>query len=189
MAKSPAQLDAEIINVLRTPAQEAALRLAYQQGHVYAGWNPGAGARTRVSAKALQALERAGLLNLARTANDLVGTLTRAGVAYVENAAKRSDKATKKSIPDAARTAIEHGALEYINMAYRRYADIGGKEPCLTVGYITDYLRQAHMPEDFRYALKEQQRTWTRSVLESMRRKGQIGSSFGDRSRCYEPKR
>jgi hypothetical protein len=101
----------------------------------------------------------------------------------------RTDKATQKQIPDAVRTAIAAGALEFIEGSYRRHALVGGKEPCVTVGLVADYLRQAHMPEDFRWAPKERQRTWTRSVLESMRRSGQIGSSFGDVARCYEPKR
>jgi hypothetical protein len=101
----------------------------------------------------------------------------------------RTDKATRKRIPDAVRVAIAANALEFIEGSYRRHAMIGGKEPCVTVGLVADYLRQAHMPEDFRWAAKERQRTWTRSVLESMRRSGQIGSSFSDVARCYEPKR
>ncbi len=92
-------------------------------------------------------------------------------------------------MPDAVRTAIAEQALGFIQGAYRRHDTLGGKEPCLSVGLVTDYLRQAHMPEDFRYATKEQQRAWTRSVLESTRRRGQIGSSSAARSRCYEPKR
>src|SRR5436190_9784568 len=91
-------------------------------------------------------------------------------------------------LPIAVKTAIETLLLEFIEASYRRYASVGDKEPCLTVGLLTDYLRQAHMPEDFRYATKDQQRTWVRSVLESMRRRGVIGSSFGARARCYEPK-
>jgi hypothetical protein len=94
----------------------------------------------------------------------------------------------RKPIPATVKTAIEVHAAEFIEGAYRRHATVGGKEPCLSVGLVTDYLRQAHMPEDFRYATKEQQRTWTRSVLESMRRRGRIGSSFGATARCYEPK-
>lgn len=101
----------------------------------------------------------------------------------------RRDKATKKQIPDDVRAAIAAGALEMIEGAYRRHSMIGGKEPCVTVGLVADYLRQAHMPEDFRYATRDRQRTWTRSVLETMRRKGQIGSSFGGTARCYEPAR
>ena len=101
----------------------------------------------------------------------------------------RRDKAARKQIPDAVRTMIAEHAIDFIEGSYRRHATVGGKEPCLTVGLITDYLRQAHMPEDFRWATKERQRTWTRSVLESMRRRGQIGSSFGATARCYEPKR
>ena len=101
----------------------------------------------------------------------------------------RRDRATRKQIPDNVRAAIAAGALEMIEGAYRRHATIGGKEPCVTVGLVADYLRQAHMPEDFRYATRDRQRTWTRSVLETMRRKGQIGSSFGDTARCYEPAR
>ena len=65
----------------RTPAQKKALQIALAQGHVYAGRNPGERA-TLVSAGALHALERAGLLTLSRTsAQELVGTLTRAGAA------------------------------------------------------------------------------------------------------------
>ena len=94
-----------------------------------------------------------------------------------------------KKMPLAVKTAIETLLMEFIAASYRHHANVGGKEPCLTVGLLTDYLRQAHMPEDFRYALKEQQRTWTRSVLEAMRRQGKIGSSFGARARCYEPAR
>jgi hypothetical protein len=101
----------------------------------------------------------------------------------------RRDKATRKRIPDDVRTAIETGALEIIEGSYRRHATTGGKEPCVTVGLVTDYLRQAHMPEDFRWATKEQQRTWTRSTLEAMRRRGQIGSSLSGTARCYEPTR
>jgi hypothetical protein len=94
----------------------------------------------------------------------------------------------RKRIPDTVKTAIAAGATEFIEGAYKRLATVGGKEPCVTVGLVTDYLRQAHMPEDFRYATKDQQRTWTRSVLEAMRRKGTLGSSFGGTARCYEPK-
>lgn len=106
----------------------------------------------------------------------------------------RQDHATKKRIPDTVRAAIEEHALDFIQGSYRRFETVGGKEPCLSVGLITDYLRQAHMPEDFRWATKDRQRTWTRSVLESMRRAGKIGSSSGVTSegaqaRCYEPKR
>jgi hypothetical protein len=101
----------------------------------------------------------------------------------------RRSRSTRKQIPPAVRAAIEQHALEFIDGSYRRHATVGGKEPCLTVGLITDYLRQAHTPEDFRWATKERQRTWTRSVLESMRRAGRIGSSFGATARCYEPKR
>ena len=95
----------------------------------------------------------------------------------------------RRKIPPAVRSAIESHATEFIEGSYRRYQAVGGKEPCVSVGLVADYLRQAHMPEDFRYATKDQQRTWTRSVLESMRRRGQIGSSFGSTARCYEPKR
>jgi hypothetical protein len=102
---------------------------------------------------------------------------------------RRTDKATRKRISDVVRAAIAAGALEIIEGSYRRHETVGGKEPCVTVGLVADYLRQRSMPEDFRWALKDQQRTWTRSVLESMRQKGQIGSSFGARARCYEPKR
>lgn len=101
----------------------------------------------------------------------------------------RRDRSTRKRIPDAVREAIEAGALEFIEGAYRRHAIVGDKEPCLTVGLVTDYLRQAHMPEDFRWATKDQQRTWTRTVLESMRRRAQVGSSIGGTARCYEPVR
>jgi hypothetical protein len=101
----------------------------------------------------------------------------------------RTDKATRKRIPDAVSAAIAAGALEIIEGSYRRHATTGGKEPCVTVGLVADYLRQGSMPEDFRWATKDRQRAWTRSVLESMRRKGQIGSSLGARARCYEPKR
>jgi len=106
-----------------------------------------------------------------------------------EIAAALTRHAARKRIPDAVRTAIEAGATEIIEGAYRRHATVGGKEPCVTVGLVADYLRQAHMPEDFRWATKERQRTWTRSVLESMRRRGQLGSSLGAGGRCYEPKR
>lgn len=102
--------------------------------------------------------------------------------------------AARKLIPDAVKAAIEERALGVIESMYRRYEVVGGKEPCLSVGLITDHLRQAVMPEDFRWATKDRQRTWTRSVLESMRRSGKIGSSSGTTSegrvaRCYEPKR
>lgn len=100
----------------------------------------------------------------------------------------RTAHAAKKTIPDVVKAAITAQALEFVDGSYRRYAAVGGKEPCVTVGLITDYLRQAHMPEDFRYATKNQQRTWTRSVLETLRRRGQLGSSFGGTARCYEPK-
>lgn len=96
--------------------------------------------------------------------------------------------ATRKQIPDDVRGALTEHAREFIAGSYRRYQAVGGKEPCVTVGLVTDYLRQAHMPEDFRWATKDQQRTWTRSVLESLRRRGEIGSSFGATARCYEPK-
>jgi hypothetical protein len=101
----------------------------------------------------------------------------------------RTDKATRKRIPDAVRAAIAAGALEIIDGLYRRHATIGGKEPCVTAALVADYLRQGSMPEDFRWATKDRQRTWTRSVLESMRRAGQVGSSIGGVARCYEPKR
>lgn len=97
--------------------------------------------------------------------------------------------AAKKQISDVVKVAIEQHALDFIQGAYKRFESIGGKEPCMTVGLVADYLRQAHMPEDFRYATKDRQRTWTRSVLESMRRRGQLGSSLGTSARCYEPKR
>lgn len=102
----------------------------------------------------------------------------------------RQDRhATKKRIPEAVRSAIESNVLAIIEGMYRHHEIHGGKEPCLTVGLITDHLRQARMPEDFRWAIKDRQRTWTRSVLESMRRAGAIGSSFGAKVRCYEPRR
>jgi hypothetical protein len=101
----------------------------------------------------------------------------------------RRDRAAKKQIPDDVRAAITVGAMEMIEGAYRRHSMVGGKEPCVTVGLVTDYLRQAHMPEDFRYATKDRQRTWTRSVLEALRRRGEIGSSLGVNARCYEPRR
>jgi hypothetical protein len=101
----------------------------------------------------------------------------------------RTAHAAKRAIPDAVKTAIEARASDVIQGLYRRFETVGDKEPCVTVGLVADHLRQAPMPEDFRYATKEKQRTWTRSVLESMRRRGVIGSSFGARARCYEPKR
>ena len=101
----------------------------------------------------------------------------------------RGPAGTGKRIPDPVRTAIETHATEFIEGSYRRHAMVGGSEPCVTVGLVTDYLRQAHMPEDFRWATKTRQRTWTRSVLESMRRQGRIGSSLGANGRCYEPRR
>ena len=103
--------------------------------------------------------------------------------------AAREDHATKRRIPDDVRNAIAANAVEFIENSYRRHAIVGGREPCLTVGLVTDYLRQTSMPEDFRWATKDRQRTWTRSVLEALRRKGQIGSSLGGAARCYEPVR
>ena len=93
---------------------------------------------------------------------------------------------TKATIPTAVRSAIEESALEFIGGAYRRFETVGGAEPCVSVGLVTDYLRQAHMPDAFRYNTKERQRTWVRSVLESMRRQGKLGSSMGVGHRCYE---
>lgn len=94
---------------------------------------------------------------------------------------------TKKLIPQEVKSAIESGAVEYIGRSYQRHESYGGREPCLSVGAITDYLRQHPMPADFKYATKNRQRTWTRSVLESLRRKGKLGSSFAAKFRCYEP--
>lgn len=85
MAKSSAQLDAEIAEVVhgrakesrRTQAQDRALHHALKHGQIFAGWNPGG---MRTPANVLRALERAGLLKVSRTsANELVGTLTQAG--------------------------------------------------------------------------------------------------------------
>jgi hypothetical protein len=100
----------------------------------------------------------------------------------------RQDHAEKKRIPGVVKESIEAHALTIIQGMYRHHEMHGGKEPCLTVGLITDHLRQAHMPDDFRWSTKDRQRTWTRSVLESMRRRGLIGSSFAAKARCYEPK-
>jgi hypothetical protein len=102
-------------------------------------------------------------------------------------------KSTRKQLPDAARAVIEERVLKIIEGTYKRYREsgrsVGHKEPCLSVSLITDDLRQqSGLPEDFRWATKTRQRMWTRSVLESMRRRGLIGASFGERSRCYEPK-
>lgn len=97
---------------------------------------------------------------------------------------------SRKPIPSIVKTAIAEHATEYIEGRYRWAAQgHGRREPCISVGDVTDFLRQASMPEDFRFATKQQQRTWTRSVLESLRRKNKLGSSFGARMRCYEPKR
>ena len=106
----------------------------------------------------------------------------------------RTDKAARKQMPDDVRTAIEARVAAVIEEVYRNYEtvgrSIGHKEPCLTVGVVTDYLRQrAGMPEGFRWQVKDRQRVWTRTVLESMRRRGLIGSSLGVRARCYEPRR
>jgi hypothetical protein len=94
----------------------------------------------------------------------------------------------RKPIPTDVRAAIEAHALEIITNMYRRHATVGGKEPCVTVSLVADFMRQSQMPDDFRWATKDRQRAWTRSVLESMRRRGQIGSSRGAAGRCYEPK-
>lgn len=96
-------------------------------------------------------------------------------------------RATRKLIPGPVKAAIESNALTIIHGLYKHHEMHGGKEPCLTVGLITDHLRQANMPDDFRWATKDRQRTWTRSVLETMRRRGQVGSSFAAKARCYEP--
>jgi hypothetical protein len=40
---------------------------------------------------------------------------------------RRTDKATRKRIPDAVRAAIAAGALEIIEGLYRRHATVGGK--------------------------------------------------------------
>ncbi len=96
---------------------------------------------------------------------------------------------SRRLIPPTVRTAIVEQALEFVEGSYRRHTTIGGPEPCVSVGLVTDYLRQAYMPEDFRWATKEQQRSWVRSTLESLRRGGKLGSSLGDRQRCYEPAR
>jgi hypothetical protein len=169
MTKSPAQLDAEIEEVLRAKRwQEQVAREDRER-------------RAR--------LDRTGPTP-AQIYDERAADLA-AGVLHGEQRGRarefRTDKATRKRIPDAVRAAIAAGALEFIEGSYRRHATIGGKEPCVTVGLVADYLRQAHMPEDFSWATKKRQRTWTRSVLESMRRIGQVGSSFGGVARCYEP--
>lgn len=113
--------------------------------------------------------------------------------AEIAESLRTRNKSTRKLLPDVARAAIEERVLTIIEGTYKRYEEfgrsVGHKEPCLSVGLITDDLRQqSGLPEDFRYATKTRQRTWTRSVLESMRRRGLIGASFGVGSRCYEPK-
>jgi len=94
-----------------------------------------------------------------------------------------------KPIPADVKAAIEELAIGFVDGAYRRYEIVGGKEPCVSVGLVTDYLRQCSMPEPFRYATKDRQRTWTRSTLEALRRRGKLGSSTGVVGRCYEPVR
>jgi hypothetical protein len=62
-----------------TAAQDRALKIAFKEGRVYAGWNPGSGTK-RVSANVLDALARLGLLTVEKTsAGEHVGVLTREG--------------------------------------------------------------------------------------------------------------
>lgn len=64
-----------------TPAQDRALKIAFKEGRVYAGWNPGGGTK-RISANVLDALARLGLLTVDKTsAGERVGVLTREGAA------------------------------------------------------------------------------------------------------------
>ena len=95
----------------------------------------------------------------------------------------------RRFMPKDVRAAITEQANGYIEKAYEGYAQRGGREPCITVGEVTDYLRQSsQMPIDFRFATRDRQSKWTRSILEGLRKKGKLGSSQG-RFRCYEPKK
>jgi len=101
----------------------------------------------------------------------------------------------RRAIPVEIKRAIEENAVGYIASSYRAFRSGSlRKEPCLSVGEVADYLRQANMPTDFSWASKAEQRQWTRSVLESLRRRGKLSSSLGCPTsgrrevRCYEPK-
>ncbi len=95
------------------------------------------------------------------------------------------------------RQAIHDNVLDYISGSYRawrhrRQYNPKEREPCITTGEVADYLRQHTMTEDFRWATKREQYSWTRSVMESLRRRGKLRSSLGSAGgrrevRCYEP--
>ena len=177
MTKSAAQLDAEIAEAIRAKKWQAQVEREDRER------------RARLARQAASPTPR----QLYEEHQSDLG----AGVFHGEQRGRarqfRRDRSTRKKIPDAVKAEIEVCVTAIIQSAYRRYATHGGKEPCLSVGLIVDDLRQqSGLPNDFRYATKTRQRTWTRSVLESMRRRGQIGSSSGVTSdgipaRCYEP--
>ena len=172
MPKSPTQLDAEVAEALR------ARRWREQVD--------------REDAERRARLERSATAPSPEKLYEEYQSDLAAGVFHGEQRGRARDfrrgHAARKQMPDAVRAAIEAGVRATIRGMYTRHGVHVGREPCLTVGVITDHLRQAHMPEDFRYATKDRQRQWTRTVLESLRRRGEIGSSLGSRSRCYEPR-
>lgn len=213
MAKTAAQLDAEIADVLSGRSRVPALRPveglrvpADSRRELVKFWRAHPALRNGCLRKygfdpiddeedywrfGLAEPDHKGVLRAVRKNGDVFSLALVKRWEVEELHHKRSDQrahATKR-IPGAVRAAIEEHALAVIQGLYRRLELVGGPEPCVTVGLVTDHLRQALMPEDFRYATKERQRTWTRSVLEALRRQGRIGSSFGGRARCYEPRR
>jgi hypothetical protein len=93
-----------------------------------------------------------------------------------------------------ARVWAEDALLAIIRDYYDlwRSSAVQRSEPCLTAASLFDELAQRNQPDAYQFLSKKHQRLIVFSALESLRKKGRLGSSTGEggsgrEARCYEP--
>jgi hypothetical protein len=101
-----------------------------------------------------------------------------------------------KDRKEFSRWLKQKGIIEFIHEEYEAYYDKRyRKEPCITASYIRDFILDGEMGSKYRKILywmtDRQQITIIHNALESLRKQGLIGSSYGvvkgKEVRCYEP--
>jgi hypothetical protein len=81
-------------------------------------------------------------------------------------------------MPKEERLELAVLLITHVNDTYR--AVKSGPEPTLTATYLLDYaLQHGRCPESLKFATRRRQQSLVRSVLESARRNGSLGSSLG----------
>ena len=100
-----------------------------------------------------------------------------------------------KGLTNTERDRLEDLCTDHVWDCYKSWYGSGRKEPNLHATAVLDFvLQHGNCPDGLKLSTRTNQQRMVRGVLETARRNGRLGSSWGlgDRDnevRCYEPAR